>query len=76
VDGERSLPLWLPTPQYAGFNARDSSAARAAGLVTRPLRDTLTDVLAWELTLGRERSRQAGLSDDDERSLLQALASA
>jgi len=44
--------------------------------VTRPLRDTLTDVLAWELTLGRERSRQAGLSDDDERSLLQALASA
>jgi len=73
--GERSLPLWLPTPQYAGFNARDSSAARAAGLVTRPLRDTLADVLAWELTRGPERSRQAGLSDDEERSLLQALAS-
>lgn len=43
--GDRSLPLWLP-PNYAGFNARDSSAARAAGLVTRPLEQTLADTLA------------------------------
>lgn len=71
--GERSLPLWLPLPEYAGFNARDTSAARAAGLVPRPLAQTLADTLAWELT-HPDRPRQAGLSDDDERALLAALA--
>lgn len=71
--GDRSLPLWLPLPDYAGFNARDSSRARAAGLVTRPLSETLTDTLAWERTRDPGRSRRAGLTDDDERSLLGAL---
>lgn len=73
--GERSLPLWLPVPEYAGFNARDSSAARAAGLVLRPLEQTLSDVLAWELANDPGRLRRAGLPDEDERSLLHALAS-
>ncbi len=72
--GERSLPLWLPMPEYAGFNARDSSAARAAGLGTRPLATTLADALEWELASGPERQRRAGLSDDHERALLSALA--
>jgi 2'-hydroxyisoflavone reductase len=70
--GERSLPLWLPLPDYAGFNSRDGSAARAAGLVTRPLADTLADTLAWELASGPDRPRRAGLTADDERSLLGA----
>ena len=73
--GERSLPLWLP-PDYAGFNSRDSSKARAAGLSTRPLADTLTDTLAWELAREPGRPRRAGLSDDDERVLLQELSGA
>ena len=68
--GERSLPLWLPLPDYAGFCARDSNEARAAGLVTRPLEETLADTLAWERTRKPGRRRQAGLSDADERSLL------
>lgn len=68
--GERSLPLWLPLPDYAGFCARDSKAARAAGLVARPLEETLADTLAWERTRDPGRRRQAGLSDADERSLL------
>jgi hypothetical protein len=68
--GERSLPLWLPDPRWAGFNARDSSKARQAGLMTRPLHETLADVLAWELTRSPGRVRKAGLSDGDERSLL------
>lgn len=71
--GERSLPLWLPVPEYAGFNARDSASARAAGLVTRPLADTLADTLAWELARGPMPGRRAGLSADDERELLRAL---
>ena len=43
--GERSLPLWLDDPDWFGFNARDSGAARRAGLVTRPLAETLADTL-------------------------------
>ena len=70
--GERSLPLWLPLPDYAGFSARDSSAARAAGLVTRPLADTLADTLAWELASGPDRPRLAGLTAEEERVLLDA----
>ena len=72
--GERSLPLWLPMPGYAGFSSRDGSAARAAGLTTRPLDETLADTLAWELGRDPSRPRRAGLSDDDERHLLEALA--
>jgi nucleoside-diphosphate-sugar epimerase len=74
--GERSLPLWLPLPQYAGFSSRDGSAARAAGLTTRPLAETLADTLAWELSRNLQRPRRAGLSDHDERRLLHALAAA
>lgn len=73
--GQRSLPLWLTDPEWSGSGARDSSRARAAGLRTRPLAETLTDTLAWEL----ERAptvRRAGLTDEDERTLLAALRSA
>jgi 2'-hydroxyisoflavone reductase len=72
--GERSLPLWLPLPEYAGFSSRDGSSARAAGLVHRPLAETLADTLGWEQTLDTGRPRRAGLSDDDERGLLRAAA--
>ena len=72
--GERSLPLWLVDPEWLGFNANDSSKARRAGLSTRPLDETLADALAWELSRERNRVRQAGLSDEDERALLEALA--
>jgi len=71
--GERSLPLWLADPDWAGFSARDSSAARAAGLLSRALEQTLADTLAWELTRDRPAPRRAGLTDEDERSLLAAL---
>ena len=74
--GLRSLPLWVPMPAYAGFSSRDSSAARANGLVTRALEDTLADVLAWELGRESPACRQAGLADEDERILLDELASA
>ncbi|PXA67868.1 NAD-dependent epimerase/dehydratase family protein [Cryobacterium arcticum] len=72
--GPRSLPLWLPLPDYAGFNARDSSAARAAGLVTRPLAETLADTLRWERRRVTQGARRAGLSDADEAALLAELA--
>jgi nucleoside-diphosphate-sugar epimerase len=68
--GERSLPLWLPLPEYAGFMARSTAAAQALGLVARPLEDTLADTLAWELASGPGRPRKAGLSPTAERALL------
>lgn len=70
--GERSLPLWLPMPEYAAFGARNNNAALAAGLRMRPLEETLADTLAWELALNFPGPRQAGLSDEDERLLLGA----
>ncbi|MCU1482080.1 MAG: oxidoreductase [Subtercola sp.] len=76
--GERSLPLWLPLPEYAGFSSRDSSAARAAGLTHRPLEETLADTLAWERTRPEARQRRykrhAGLTDFDEAELLSLLS--
>jgi len=72
--GARSLPLWLPLPDFAGFNARDSGAARAAGLVTRPLAETLADTLRWERLRVPQGPRRAGLADADEVALLAELA--
>jgi 2'-hydroxyisoflavone reductase len=72
--GERSLPLWLVDPDWLGFNARDSGRARRAGLTTRPLEQTLADTLSWELARPTDRVRRAGLTDNDERALLAALA--
>jgi nucleoside-diphosphate-sugar epimerase len=69
--GPRSLPLWLPEPTYAGFMARRSDTARSLGLRFRPLADTLTDTLDWELQSGPGRTRKAGLTPADEASLIE-----
>jgi hypothetical protein len=71
--GAESLPLWLPQPDYAGFMTRRTEAARAAGLVLRPLEDTLRATLRWELEQGTGRERRAGLSPERERALLEAI---
>lgn len=72
--GEKFLPLWLPIPEYAGFSARDSSAAAKAGLSRRSLEATLQDTLEWELSRAPSPTiRRAGLSDADEESLLGVL---
>ena len=70
--GPRSLPLWLPLAEYAGFMGRDTTAAEAAGLACRPLAESLEGVLVWELQQGPGRPRRAGLSPQEERELLAA----
>lgn len=41
------LPLWRPDlPEYAGVWAVETARAEAAGLRTRPVRDTVRDT--WE----------------------------
>ncbi len=71
--GERSIPLWIPYPDWAGFSARSSARAVAAGLVCRSTEDTLRDALAYEQELGLTRTpRRAGLTRAQELELLEA----
>ncbi|TDT80530.1 nucleoside-diphosphate-sugar epimerase [Arthrobacter sp. AG258] len=70
--GPDSLPLWLP-PGHEGFMARSNQAARAAGMVLRPWRETLADTLADERARGLDRPRKAGLSPEVEQRLIAML---
>lgn len=68
--GPRSMPLWIDVPELRGFATMDTSRAREAGLVCRPLAETLRGALATEE--GRTGPRPAGLTDDEEREVLAA----
>ncbi|MEV4570693.1 NAD-dependent epimerase/dehydratase family protein [Nonomuraea sp. NPDC049419] len=70
--GPRSLPLWVPLPEYAGFMARDVSAVLAAGLRIRPIADTARDTLTWLRDSGHTVTR-SGLTAEDEAELLRLL---
>jgi len=72
--GPTSLPLWLDDPAWHGLNTHSTDRARAAGLVTRPLEQTLADTLAWERSRPDPGPHGAGLTDQDERRLLAMLA--
>jgi len=67
--GPRSLPLWLPLPEYAGFATRDTSPARDCGLTVRTLSQTARDTLAWALAAG---GSVIGLTADEESAALAA----
>lgn len=68
--GPRSLPLWLADRSWYGMNTRSNARARAAGLVLRPLSETLADSLVWDIEHAMELVHGAGLTDEDERELL------
>lgn len=73
--GPRSVPLWLPQPEFAGMLAHDADLPRAAGLVCRPVARTAADTLAWlraERAAGREPV-VTGLTRDEELAVLAAL---
>jgi hypothetical protein len=69
--GPRSLPLWLPLPEYAGFLARDTSPALAAGLTCRRLADTARDTLDWYRASGAA-DLTSGFDAADEAAVLEA----
>jgi 2'-hydroxyisoflavone reductase len=71
--GPRSLPVWTPGPEYAGFMARSRTAAERLGLPDPPLHRLVRSALAWERTLDPARTRRAGLTDDEQQQLLAAL---
>ncbi len=67
--GTRSLPLWLPLPDFAGFATRDTSPARESGLTVRALSRTARDTLVWARTAG---GAVTGLTADEESAALKA----
>jgi 2'-hydroxyisoflavone reductase len=73
--GERSLPMWLPLPKYAGFLSRDVAASIGAGLRCRPLTDTARDTWAWLSGRSPDKvvdpTERAGLDAEDETALLE-----
>jgi nucleoside-diphosphate-sugar epimerase len=70
--GPASLPLWIDDPAERFFATMDTSKARAAGLTTRPLDETLAAALAYERVRG-DVPRQTGLSDEEEMALRSRL---
>lgn len=65
------LPLWVPdTPEYAGFNAVDCSKATGAGLVFRPISDTIDDTLVWTETRPPDHEWRAGMAPEREQEIL------
>jgi nucleoside-diphosphate-sugar epimerase len=72
--GPRSLPLWIPGPEAAGFGTHSDLRAVEAGLNRRPLTQTLQDVLVDEVRRGLGRPRRAGLTREEERSILSGMS--
>ncbi|HTG46424.1 MAG TPA: NAD-dependent epimerase/dehydratase family protein [Actinomycetota bacterium] len=68
-DGD-PMPMW--TPQLPGFELFDTSRAQRAGLICRPLVETVRDTLRWDAERGAPWPMRAGLDDARERELLAA----
>ena len=68
------LPLWRT---FDGVWRVDSSRAHAAGLVCRPLAETVHDTWAWldrsGVELDHDRAGEIGLSKERERAILAAV---
>ena len=63
------LPLLSPEEVPDAFLARPGVDARAAGLTTRPLADTVADLRAWDADRGTP-PLVTGPTPDEERALL------
>jgi 2'-hydroxyisoflavone reductase len=72
-DGDRSLPVWVPVPQYAGFMSRNVDASQTAGLGCRSLAETARDT--WRWLERRPPSHTPGIDRDTEINILSAWRS-
>ncbi|MDQ6935203.1 MAG: epimerase [Actinomycetota bacterium] len=66
--GDRSLPLYLPLPEYAGLMAHDVSGSLSAGLRIRAVEDTAADTLAW--LHANPTAARTGLTRTEEQDVL------
>ncbi len=69
--GDRSVPLWLPRPEYDGLAAHDAGPALVAGLSPRPVQETARDVLAW--LRAHPEAPVTGLTGDEEAEVLRLV---
>lgn len=69
------VPLWLPRSDesFRHFLEIDTEKAFAQGLRTRPLDETLANILAWDRTR-RATPLKAGMPPEKEAALLAAVA--
>jgi 2'-hydroxyisoflavone reductase len=68
------MPAWLPdTGEDAGFASVDISKAIKAGLLFRPLEDTVRDTLEWAKAYPVGHVWSAGLKPEREKELLGLL---
>ncbi|WP_433056821.1 NAD-dependent epimerase/dehydratase family protein [Dactylosporangium sp. CS-033363] len=67
--GPRSLPFWLPLPEYAGHMSRDVGPSVEAGLATRPLAATVRATLE-AIRDASHIDPKNGLGIDEEAQLL------
>src|SRR4051812_29617598 len=72
VDPWMGVPLWIAEPGWSAANRVDGGRARAAGLVTRPIIETVTDVLAWDMARGGPAPGTDPFPPDQEERLLSA----
>jgi 2'-hydroxyisoflavone reductase len=75
------LPLWLPEdhPQFGGFMLANSDRAMAAGLICRPVQQTVADTLSWSRRVPSEppsSEKVVSLSAEREREVLSRLVGA
>ena len=73
AEQEVGFPIWTdPNGEMGNLMTVDGRRAAAAGLKTRPTRETARDTIAWWKTLPAERtaSLRAGLSPEREAELL------
>jgi 2'-hydroxyisoflavone reductase len=71
VEPFTDLPLWVPR-ENAAMLAVDCSRAIEAGLVFRPLAETIEDVLSFDRVRPADREPAAGLRPEREQELLRA----
>lgn len=65
---DMGVPLWIGDPAWQAANLVDGSRARAAGFTTRPVAETVADVLAWDIARGGPAEEP--FSPADEQQLL------
>ncbi len=68
------MPAWLPdTGEDAGFAHVDISKAIKAGLIFRPLEETIRDTLKWAKEYPLDHEWKAGLTPEREMELLRLM---
>jgi len=68
------VPLWIRVPGWQAHAEVDIERALAAGLIFRPIDETVRDTLAWDVARGGLSQGAEGLTREREQELLDQLA--